>query len=63
MEKICAQEISEFEIKKNYYIEKDSRQRTKFVQRLSWQKIPNVEHYEVEIQKFIGDSNFSPANS
>ncbi|MDE5580323.1 MAG: hypothetical protein K2I95_02750 [Treponemataceae bacterium] len=63
MEKICAQEISEFEIEKNYYIEKDSRQRTKFVQRLSWQKIPNVEHYEVEIQKFIGDSNFSPANS
>ncbi|MBD5441028.1 MAG: fibronectin type III domain-containing protein [Treponema sp.] len=61
--KICAQEISEFESEKNYYIEKDSRQRTKFVQRLSWQEIPNVEHYEVEIQKFSGDSNFPSADS
>ncbi len=45
------------ELKKNYYIEKDSRQRTKFVQRLSWQEIPNVENYEIEIQKFVGDEN------
>lgn len=62
-EKICAQEISESEIEKNYYIEKDSRQRTKFVQRLSWQRIPNVEHYEVEIQKFTGNPNFPSADS
>lgn len=45
------------ELKKNYHIEKDSRQRTKFVQRLSWQEIPNVENYEIEIQKFVGDEN------
>lgn len=51
------------ELKKNYYIEKDSRQRTKFVQRLSWREIPGVANYEIEIQKFIGNPNLSSVDS
>lgn len=56
-------EAATIELKKNYHIEKDSRQRTKFVQHLSWQKILNVEHYEVEIQKFTGNPDLPSADS
>lgn len=45
------------EFEKNYHLEKDSRQKAKFVQRLSWQKIPNVEKYEIEIQKYFDESS------
>ena len=65
--KISAQkkssEATADDLQKNYHIEKDSRQRIKFVQNLSWQAIPNVEHYEVEIQKFIGQINSVSTNS
>lgn len=51
-ESLAAEENGE---DKNYYITTDEKNHTKFVQRLSWQEVPNIKYYKIQIQKKEGE--------